>query len=397
MGKNRIIRLSLGIVVACLTSFVAWSQTGSTGSAATTMGSNSSTTGSSGPNQTIIKIDRSTQTQDLRQLATLFITGAVILDNGSVPPAGVVIERVCSGLAVRETNLGPDGSFSFQLGQNLVLPDVSDGSKGRIWDPIMGTSIMTATGLNTALLADCKLRAHLAGYQSNTLDLNINQTMGNYRVGTLVLYPAARIKGTTVSSTSLAAPKKSKKALEMAWKALQRKDTASAERQLLAALAQYPNYAAAWCMLGELNEMALRIEDARIAFKKAVAADANFVTPYVELARIAAIGRRWQESADLSASALQLNPIDFPYAYYLNALSNHNLSRLDLAERSLRTLADMDLQHRYPEAHVLRANIFRERYDSVGEADQLRAYLKYSPTAANAPQIRARLERLEGR
>jgi hypothetical protein len=394
MAIKKITGHFLMMIAASLTPSVAWSQTSSTGSTTTTAGSSSSATSSSGTNRTIIKIDRSSQSQDQRQLSSLFIAGAVIMDDGSPPPSGVVIERVCSGVAVRETNTGPDGTFSFQLGKSLVLPDVSEGSEGMIWDPIGGLSTLWGTGMNTALLADCKLRAQLGGYRSNTLDLNINQAMGNYQVGTLVLYPAVRIKGTTVSVTSLAAPKTAKKAMELARKAIQRRDFENAEKHLYTALDHYPKYAAAWCMLGELHEMALRFEDACNAFNKAVAADAEFVAPYVELARIAAINRRWQESAELTASALQLNLIDFPFAYYLNALSNYNLNRLDLAERSLRTLANIDPHHEYPQAHILRANIFREKYDNVGEGDQLRAYLKYAPTAANAPQIRARLESL---
>ena len=392
MAINRMIRLILVMAAASLAPFAAWAQTGGAGSGATTAGG--STSGSPGAGQSRIKIDVSTQAEYQRQLATLVITGVVLMDDGSHPPAGVVIERVCSGQAVRETNTNPDGSFSFQLGRSLVLPDVTDGMDSRIWDPIGSASMMAGMALKTALWADCKLRAQLAGYRSSTLDLTIGQTMGTYEVGTLVLYPAVRVKGTSVSATSLAAPKKSKKALETAWQAIQRKDYASAETHLRTALAGYPKYAAAWCLLGELQEMALRLEDARIAFQKAVEADANYVTPYVELARIAAIDRNWQESAALTASALQLNPIDFPYAYYLNALSNYNLKYLDLAEGSLRSLANLDPTHKYPEAHILRANISRERSDSVGEVDQLRAYLKYSPTAANAPQVRARLESL---
>jgi hypothetical protein len=72
------------------------------------------------------------------------------------------------------------------------------------------------------------------------------------------------------------------------------------------------------------------------------------------------------------------------------------LSQLDAAERSVRMLQRLDSQHRYTESFLLLANICRRKHDAAGEAAQLIDYLKYAPQAANASQIRVRLQKLIG-
>jgi tetratricopeptide (TPR) repeat protein len=342
--------------------------------------------------------DPNAQPQSRRPFS-LFIAGTVMMHDGSMLPTGVVIERSCGGQAVKESYVGQDGSFSFQVGaSSLVIADASDRGDTRIGDTIGPASVLfpSTAGRNQTRLVGCELRAQLGGYRSSTLDLNLNQTMGTYDAGTLVLYPAVRIKGTTVSVTTLAAPKKAKKALEMADKALQKKDLENAEMHLRTALDGYPSYAAAWYKLGQVRELSLHMEAARDAFEKALEVDANYVAPYIALSRIAAVNHRWQESANLSASALKLNPLEFPFAYYLDSLANYNLNRLDIAERSARALERMDSQHKYPETHILLANIYRRKHDTAAEAEQLRAYLKLAPQAADVSQIRARLQMIAG-
>ncbi len=332
-----------------------------------------------------------------RRSQPLFITGNVQLEDGSAPPAGVVIERICGGRTTKEAFLGSDGTFSFQVGAaNNAFPDATDDTPNGNLTAAGSAPAFVQEAINISnRLIGCDLRASLGGYRSSVMQLNVPQTMGYYSIGTLVLYPATRVAGSAVSVTSLAAPQEARKLFASAEKSLTKKDAAGAEKALRRAIAVYPRFAMAWCRLGQLYARSGRQEEARAAFAQGLAADGNYVGPYIELARMAAIARNWRETADLTDRALQINPLDFPYGYYLHALSNYNLSRLDIAEKSSRMLERLDGQHRYPEVYLLLANILHRRQDTAGEAVQLGNYLKYAPRAPNAREVRARLASLD--
>jgi tetratricopeptide (TPR) repeat protein len=168
-----------------------------------------------------------------------------------------------------------------------------------------------------------------------------------------------------------------------------------AEKNPQAAVEIYPAYAAAWFTLGRVYQQQQRTEDARLAFTKARDADSSYVLPYVELARLAALEKKWEEVADLTDRALALNPLDIPDGFFLNSLAYYNLKNLDAAERSARKAQRLDSLHRLPLGHLILARILQQKQDFAGEAEQLQYYLKYAPQAANAGQIRARLQELE--
>jgi tetratricopeptide (TPR) repeat protein len=110
----------------------------------------------------------------------------------------------------------------------------------------------------------------------------------------------------------MAAEDAAKKAMERSGKALQKRRSRRLRKNLQAAVEIYPAYATAWFTLGRIYQQQRRAEDARLAFSKAVEADANYVLPYVELARLAALERKWEEVADLTDRAIALNPLDIP-------------------------------------------------------------------------------------
>jgi len=220
--------------------------------------------------------------------------------------------------------------------------------------------------------------------------------MGNMMdVGTIVLHPISKVTGTTVSATNMRAPKDAKKAMERGDKALRKQKLEEAEKNLQTAVEIYPAYASAWFTLGRVYQEQQRTADARLAFSKAIEADGNFVSPYVELARIAAADKKWEEVASLTDRAMALDPLDFPDGFFLNSLANFNLRNLNAAERSARRAQRLDSLHKFPLGHLILASILQQKQDFTGEAEQLRFYLKYAPQATNAGQVRTRLLELE--
>ncbi len=342
------------------------------------------------------------QGQDFQR--EIYFFGNVVQEDGAPLPMGAEIERVCNGRPTRVATVDSTGHFSFQIGGinnfNNVLPEASDdsfGSSGVFGNRNQGqfgpqNSMNTSPFLN---LAGCEVRARLAGYRSSSVTLTGAYTMGQVDLGVLVLYPIAKVPGTLVSITDMQAPKDARKAFERANKDIRKKNLAGAEKNLTAAVASYPNYAAAWFTLGKVYQGQKRVEDARKAYTKAVAADNKYVSPYIQLAQLAGMEQNWQEVAQITDHALTLDPLDFPEGYLFNSMAYYNLNKLDAAERSALKAQRLDGTNRLPQIHLLLANILQRKPDLAGTMEQLRIYLKVAPSASNAAQVQNWLQQLE--
>ena len=334
---------------------------------------------------------------------TLYISGNVVQEDGSPLPTGVVIERICGGRTKKEAYVTSSGSFSFQIGggigTNDVLPDASDDTWGG-FGPLGGRSGQQglapggSSQFSSSNLMGCELRADLAGYRSSSIILDGYTPMGTMDVGTILLSPISKTPGTTVSLTDMQAPKAAKKPMEHSSKALQKKDYPTAEKDLKEAIAAYPNYATAWYRLGMVYLVQKRNPDARDAFNKAIAADARFVNPYIQLARLAGMENDWKAVAEITEKALSLDSLDFPEGYYFNSIANYNLGKLEVAERSARKAQRLDPLHRLPRTNLILAQILEDRQDLTGSIAQLEAYLKFTPTPPDAGEVRSRIQRL---
>jgi len=335
------------------------------------------------------------------QVRPIFVSGRVVMEDGNAPPEPVAIERVCnSGAPRREGYTDARGYFSLQLGSGRgVLPDASTSGFADEFDD------MTAAGLRTNStsgransgappLMGCELRASLGGHISTVISLHNRQALDNPDVGTLMLYPTSRAPGTSVSLADLRAPKSAKKEMEKAQK-LERENPAEAEAHLRKAVELYPQYATAWFQLGLLHERAGRLDEARAAYAQSISADERFVRPYIQLAGVASLQQKWQESADMSAKAVALNPFAFPHAHLINAMANYHLQNLEAAEASARKVRLLDTEQRLPVAHLLLGTLLLRKNEYAEAAEGFRAFLKAAPQSPDAPAIRIQLQEIE--
>jgi tetratricopeptide (TPR) repeat protein len=333
----------------------------------------------------------------------IFLSGRVLLEDGTAPPSGVVIERVCDGRAHAEGYADNQGNFSIQLFQpnNGVMQDADEtggmragGGTGGMGGASPAGSASSTYAQDRALMG-CELRAKLGGYRSQTVNLSGHRAMDPPDIGTILLHRAAGTEeGTTVSAVSLAAPKDARKAFEKGEEALKKQKADDARRDFEKAVAVYPRYAAAWCELGKL-QMASDAESAHKSFQSAVDADPKFVTPYVELAILEVKAEKWQSVADLTRKATLLDAFDFPQAFYFNAVANFYLKNLEDAEKSAHEAARLDTRRQYPGDLHLLGLILAQRHDYAGAAEQLRNYLKIAPTAEDAESARSQLAQME--
>ncbi|HWQ52874.1 MAG TPA: tetratricopeptide repeat protein [Bryobacteraceae bacterium] len=335
----------------------------------------------------------------------IFLSGKVMLEDGTAPPDSVVIERVCNGVARPEGYTDSKGRFSFQLGQNSsMMPDASFGTDSGFGMPgqsrsnagnMGGMGGLGGGGVSEQQLMGCEIRAVLAGFRSEPVHLAGRRALDNPDLGTIILRRLANVEGSTISITSLQAPKDAKKAYEKGREALKKKKLEDAEKELRKAVTLYPKYAAAWFELGLAQEAGKRPEEARKSYEESLAADSKFVKPYLQLAALAANDRKWQEVADTTERVIRLDPYDFPQAYLFNSVANYNLGKLDQAEKSALEAQKLDTQHRFPKVNHLLGVIMADRRDYSAAARHMRNYLKFAPGAQDADRVRTQLNELE--
>lgn len=325
----------------------------------------------------------------------IFLSGRVMLEDGGVPPGHVTIERVCGATIRVEANVDTKGYFSFQLGASTadVFPDASVGG-GLHAEP--GDPINPRTGsISERDLANCELRARLAGYESQSIQLGTRHSLDNPDVGTILMRPIGQSRGTTVSATTLAAPKDARKAFEKGLDLAKKKKLPEAQSDFEKAVGLYPRYAIAWSELGRIQATEGQVAAARNSFDQSISADPKFVVPYVEIAVLEYRAHRWQELADISDKAVALDAFHYPQTVFLNAVANYNLHNIDRAEESARRAQKLDINHQIPQISHFLGVILAEHRNYAAAAAEMRDYLKFAPEASDAAAVRTQIEQLE--
>src|SRR6185312_12902749 len=323
-------------------------------------------------------------------LQPLFISGKVVLDGGGPLDEPVAIERICNGVTRREGYTDFKGQFQLQIGQNLGFQDASEN------DPRVNPSapvkpIGQAGGRHALDLQGCELRAVLAGYQSSSVLLRPN--MGDSfqtDVGTLILKRLGNAKGSAISVTTLSAPKNALHAYEKGTKAFNEDKLPEAQKQLEKAVEIYPQFAAAWSRLGDLQHRLANLPAAHEAYTKALAADPQYVNPVYGLALLAIAEKNWQDAARFTAQVTSLNAYAFPVAAFYNAAANYNLGKYEAAEESAKKFKSTDSSHSHPEVLLLLSNILALKQDFSGAAQEIRDYVLLVPSAPNLAELTAK-------
>jgi tetratricopeptide (TPR) repeat protein len=356
------------------------------------------------PGQSTDPFGQQNRFPDMQSQMPVFLSGKVMMDDGTPPPEPVTIERVCNGAQPRpEGYTDSKGRFSIQLGNNMnVLPDASVSNSNDVSD-ITGIGGSRGggglpgqrRGFSERDLMGCELRAALPGYRSQVVQLAGRRLLDNPDVGTIILKRLGNVEGVTLSITSMQAPKDAKKAYEKGASALKKEKLDEAERELQKAVSIYPEYASAWQDLGYVYERKEKLDDARDAYEKALKADAKFVKPYMHLAGIYAREQKWEDVVTATDRVLRLNPYDFPGAYFYNAVANLNLQNLDAAEKSAREGIKQDELHRLPKLEHVLGVVLAQKNDLNGASEHMKAYLKFSPNAKDADFVRNQLAELE--
>jgi tetratricopeptide (TPR) repeat protein len=322
----------------------------------------------------------------------LFVSGRVLLENGTPPPEPVVIEKVCNGMARRQGYTDAKGTFQIQVDQNTGFQDASESTTSAFSNDAQLNARVDALKLQ---FQGCEFRAVLPGFISSAVLLRIQGYGWQYELDPIFLKPMENMPGTTISMTTLNAPTDAKHAYDKARKAYDNSKYMEAEKNLDKAIRIYPGFAAAWSLLGDIHQQQKQLDQAVKEYMQALSADSQFVNPAFGLALIAVQQKRWQDAAQFTDLVARLNSAAFPSAYFYNAVANYNLAKMEPAESSARKFKSLDTEHHHPDICLLLSQILTRRGDYPGAAQQLRDYLTAAPGANNAEQVREQLRKLE--
>lgn len=199
----------------------------------------------------------------------------------------------------------------------------------------------------------------------------------------------------TVSVARLGVPAKASGEYQKGCGAFKDKKLEEAEKHERSAIESYPNYAAAWVVLGQILQAENKRNEGRTACSQARSVDPNYVAPYLCLADLAVTEENWQEVSILTKSALTLDPAGNAYSFYYAADAAFHLGDLPKAEKDAQNSITLDKWHHMPQVHLLLAQIYKAKGDSNGQAAQLHEYLKIAPNSADSAGVKSTLAELQ--
>jgi tetratricopeptide (TPR) repeat protein len=315
-----------------------------------------------------------------------FLTGKVVLDDGSELTEQVAIQTICQGTRRTETYTDGHGTFSFQFG---------DPNNGAFNDASSSMGSNSNPRLNGRDPRDCEVQAVLAGFTSQTIELSSRMTSAeNTDIGRLSLHRLEHVEGTSISVTSALAPSGAKKDLEKGRELEKKQQWDDAEKSFAKAVQSYPKYAVAWFELGKLQLHRKDSAAAKTSFQQAVASDGKYVDPYLGLAQIAMDSRVWKEVTETTDKLIALNPVNFPVAYYFNGVANFYLRDLNAAEKITRQGIAVDSGRQVPKLQFLLGVVLEERHEYQEAADHLQQYLNLPLNTFEAEQGRMELAKV---
>ena len=354
-----------------------------------------------------------TQQQMPEMQRPIYLTGKVIYDDGSPADTSALVEMVCNG-RVRRQIYTFSGVFTLEVtntNQRLTVMDASTSSRdlfgGINSEPeealarMMEAGGESSAGLRSTSpgytnLMGCELRATQPGFQSDIVPLAIVRPLDNPDVGVIVLHRVGTITGTTTSVVSMAAPKKAKKSYRRAVKEVKKENPnhEKAAVELEKATELYPEYAAAWELLGQVRLARSDEPGARQAFELAAASDPKFIQPNLAMMELEVRRENWDEVSKWSSRVTELNPYILVAQYY-NGVANITLNRVEPAQQSFQKVRKNYKSDDYPYASYMLGYILANQGEFESAADELRHFLEIKADAAEAGQIKNHLAQWE--
>lgn len=321
----------------------------------------------------------------------LLLAGRVILEDGNPLPEPLNVELACGGSVRQETHTyGDEGRFSFELGgsEGAINPA---GTGSDTFDPFSRVP-GEHQGAQRFDLSGCVIRTSLEGFGANSIPLGVRGFLDNSDVGVIVLRRLEHVGGSTVSFNTLAAPKTAQKHYREADLELKKQqgDVQKAIRLLKEAIELYPEFAAAWYLLGRCHHALRDRETARKHFRKAADADPKYLRPYMFLAMMAVRDESWEDVARNCDHVVGLNR-HIMRAQYFSAVANLQLGRLDRALKSITAVRESGSKRYLAGSHYVHGAILAQKRDFAGAAREFRNFIALKSGEKASRELQQRL------
>jgi Tfp pilus assembly protein PilF len=348
--------------------------------------------GSSGSSRGTGRLDPNLQAPDLSRMMN--VSGKVVLDNGAPLAEKALIESNCKGSTRTEAYTDAKGRFSIQFG--VDNRDREFSGTGMASDSTR--TINPGTGQQNGMdWRDCELKAVLAGFLSQVVDLRSHSSaFGHFDIGNIALHRVTAIAGgPTLSVKDAGIPEAAKKDFEKGLEEKKNGNLDVAQKQLHKAVEEYPKYAEAWLELGRAQNESKDAIGARQSFHRSIAADPNLMASYRELTQLAARDQQWQEVADTTDQMLKMNSESFPEFWFFNCVAKFYLGNLDGAEHSALQGIRTDTEHRIPKTEYILGVILLKKQDYPGATEHLRKYLSLDPNGPDVADANQKLAQIQ--
>ena len=190
-------------------------------------------------------------------------------------------------------------------------------------------------------------------------------------------------------------PKLAKKSYEQGLKRARDNKPEEAIKQFEEAIKAFPDYLLAINKMGEQYVALNRLEDAQANFERAIVVNGKYALARINLGMLLVKQQRYPEAIEQLEAANHLDE-SYPMCHlHLGlALMDKQPPEIDRAERELQRAVEAGgKDFSYVHLHLFNLNLRRKSLDKA--AAQLEAYLKESPEAPNAPQVREKLGQLK--
>ena len=323
---------------------------------------------------------------------TIFLSGRVVVDDGSELTEPVAIQTICRGQKRTVTHSDFHGGFSFELGGQNPMSDVGDLSDA----DSSFSDTMTSRRRGQRDYRECELQAVLPGFSSELIQLSSKiSDFGSSDIGRLTLHRLAHVEGFTISVTSAQAPGGARKAFDKGREQEKKSQWDKAHESFAKAVELYPQYAVAWFELGRVQLQQKNMTGARQSFEQARAADPKYVSPYHALAQLGASEKRWADVLEITDKLLRLNPVDFPEAWLWNSVGNYSGQNFEAAENSARQGIKVDESHRAPKLEYVLGMLLLRKQDYAGASQHMQQYLSLATQPADLDEARKQLAEIE--
>jgi tetratricopeptide (TPR) repeat protein len=203
------------------------------------------------------------------------------------------------------------------------------------------------------------------------------------------------VRGAVVNVMRLEVPSKARSEFNKACSEVKKQNFEKAEPHVRAAIQKYPEYVAAWVMLGQILEGLHQYDKAGDACSHAERTDATYLPAYLCLADLDASAGHWNELLNVTQTAMGLNPVGDIYAYYYRSVAWFRLNKLTAAEKDALMAAGMDRDHHHAAVYYLLAQIYEAKGDLASATAQLRQFLKTNNDRQKSDEAKEYLAKLQ--